>query len=97
MNTADYNKGLYLWGDVGRGKTHLIDCFYKMLPGNKKLLFHFYRFMQLVHEELHALNGVSEPLQLVAKNISDKANVLCLDEMHVNDITDAMLLGRLFE
>ncbi len=95
--SRDCKKGLYLWGGVGRGKTHLIDCFYKMLPGQKKLRLHFHRFMQLVHEELHTLSGTSEPLNTVAKNIAKKANILCLDEMHVNDITDAMLLGRLFK
>lgn len=93
----DCKKGLYLWGGVGRGKTHLIDCFYKILPGKKKLRLHFHRFMRLVHEELHTLSGISEPLHRVAENIAKKANILCLDEMHVNDIADAMLLGRLFE
>lgn len=97
LNSRECKKGLYLWGGVGRGKTHLIDCFYKMLPGRKKLRLHFHRFMQLVHEELHTFSGISEPLNTVAKNIAKKADILCLDEMHVNDITDAMLLGRLFE
>jgi len=97
LKPEECKKGLYLWGGVGRGKTHLIDCFYKYLPGKKKLRLHFHRFMQLVHEELYTLSGVSEPLQRVADNIAEKASILCLDEMHVNDITDAMLLGRLFE
>ncbi len=90
-------KGLYLWGGVGRGKTHLVDYFYKLLPDKQKLRLHFHRFMQLVHEELQTLDGVSDPLQKVSKNIADKARILCLDEMHVNDITDAMLLGKLFQ
>ena len=90
-------KGLYLWGAVGRGKTHLVDYFYKLLPGKKKLRLHFHRFMQLVHEELKKFDGIPDPLQKVSNNIADKASLLCLDEMHVTDITDAMLLGRIFK
>ncbi|MCK5812897.1 MAG: AFG1 family ATPase [Cocleimonas sp.] len=90
-------KGLYLWGGVGRGKTHLVDYFYKQLPIEKKLRLHFHRFMQLVHEELNQLPSTPDPLEVVAKKISKKTHLLVLDEMHVNDITDAMLLGRLFK
>lgn len=89
--------GLYLWGGVGRGKTHLVDFFYKLVPVDKKLRLHFYRFMQLVHDELNQLDSVSDPLKQVARNMAEKTSLLCLDEMHVNDITDAMLLGRLFK
>ena len=89
--------GLYLWGGVGRGKTHLVDCFFNQLPIKKKLRLHFHRFMQLVHEELKLLDGVEDPLKQVAKNLSNRAKLLCLDEIHVIDITDAMLLGRLFQ
>ena len=92
-----HKKGLYLWGGIGRGKTHLVDLFYKLLPDKKKLRLHFHRFMQLVHEELHVFNGVPDPLQMVAGNIAKKTSILCLDEMQVKDITDAMLLGKLFE
>jgi len=90
-------KGLYLWGGVGRGKTHLVDYFYKLLPTEKKLRLHFHRFMELVHEELNELDGIPDPLEVVAKSFAGKTQLLCLDEMHVNDITDAMLLGKLFE
>lgn len=89
--------GLYLWGGVGRGKTYLVDCFFNLLPITKKLRLHFHRFMQLVHEELQLLDGVEDPLKQVAKNLSSRAKLLCLDEIHVIDITDAMLLGRLFQ
>lgn len=89
--------GLYLYGGVGRGKTFLVDLFYEHLPIKKKLRLHFHRFMQIVHEELAKLDGVEDPLAIVAKSFSDKAHVLCFDEFHVIDITDAMLLGRLLE
>lgn len=94
---ASTPKGLYIWGDVGRGKTHLVNYFYHLLPIENKLRLHFHRFMQLVHEELEKLHYVSDPLQHVAQHFAAKAQVLCLDEMLVNDITDAMLLGRLFK
>lgn len=90
-------QGLYVWGGVGRGKTYLVDFFYKQLPIKKKLRLHFHRFMQLIHEELNQLLSTSDPLKIVAKKISKRAALLVLDEMHVNDITDAMLLGRLFK
>lgn len=89
-------KGLYIWGGVGRGKTHLVNYFYQLLPIENKLRLHFHRFMELVHEDLNTLKGTSNPLEVVAKNIANKARLLCLDEMHVNDITDAMLLSKLF-
>ncbi len=90
-------KGLYVWGGVGRGKTHLVDLFYKMVPIKRKIRLHFHRFMHLVHEELNQLEGVVDPLKIVAKHFSEKSRLLVLDEMHVTDITDAMLLGKLFE
>ena len=90
-------KGLYLHGGVGRGKTHLVDFFFERLPIERKMRLHFHRFMQIVHEELAKLDGVSDPLEQVAKIFTDKAQVLCFDEFHVIDITDAMLLGRLLE
>ena len=90
-------KGLYVWGGVGRGKTHLVDLFYKMVPIKRKMRLHFHRFMHLVHEELGQLDSVVDPLKTIAKNFSKKARLLVLDEMHVTDITDAMLLCKLFE
>jgi len=90
-------KGLYIYGGVGRGKTHLVDFFFDRLPIKKKMRLHFHRFMQIVHDELAKLDGVEDPLKQVAKIFSQKATVLCFDEFHVIDITDAMLLGRLLE
>ncbi len=88
-------RGLYLWGGVGRGKTHLVNEFYKSLSLENKLRVHFHRFMQNLHGELKKLPATPDPVSLVAKKLSKKAVVLCLDEFHVTDITDAMLLGRL--
>lgn len=89
-------KGLYLWGGVGIGKTFMMDCFYKCLPFPEKMRMHFHQFMKLVHEELKKYQGEKDPLQLIAKDLSKKAILLCFDELFVSDITDAMLLGQLF-
>lgn len=90
-------KGVYLWGGVGIGKTFLMDCFYHSLPFKNKMRMHFHQFMQLVHNELTKYQGEKDPLQIIAKDIAKKAIVLCFDELFVSDITDAMLLGRLFK
>ena len=87
--------GLYLWGSVGRGKTMLVDFFYECLPPASRRRLHFYSFMRAVHTELSTLVGVEDPLQTVARRWASGLRVLCLDEFHVTDITDAMLLGRL--
>ncbi|MDX1608540.1 MAG: cell division protein ZapE [Halofilum sp. (in: g-proteobacteria)] len=84
--------GLYAWGGVGTGKTHLFDLFHDSLPFHDKLRLHFHRFMFLVHEQLRELGEIENPLERVADHFAGRARVLCLDEMHVNDITDAMLM-----
>ncbi len=89
-------KGLYLWGEVGRGKTLLMDLFYNSLPGKQKLRLHFHRFMARIHREMHHCVGKSNPLQHIAKNLAGKCRVLCFDEFFVTDIGDAMLLEQLF-
>jgi len=89
--------GLYLWGGVGRGKTYLMDCFYDSLPFAAKRRTHFHRFMSKLHAELKQLAHQSDPLKLIAKQLANEVRVLCFDEFFVSDITDAMLLGTLFE
>ncbi|WP_434952995.1 cell division protein ZapE [Shewanella sp. HL-SH4] len=90
-------KGLYLWGGVGRGKTYLMDTFYDALPGDKKLRAHFHRFMHQLHHDLGELKGVQDPLLTIAKKMANQYQVICFDEFFVSDITDAMLLGTLFQ
>lgn len=90
-------QGLYLWGGVGRGKTMIMDRFYSQLEIKKKQRFHFHRFMQLVHRQRAELKQVTDPIAKVADEFADQADLLCLDEMHINDITDAMIMGRLLE
>ncbi|WKE65097.1 cell division protein ZapE [Gallaecimonas kandeliae] len=90
-------KGLYLWGDVGRGKTMLMDLFHAALPEGQKRRMHFHRFMAWVHEELRSESGHAEPLRLIARRLAKGCKVLCFDEFFVSDIGDAMILARLFE
>jgi cell division protein ZapE len=89
--------GLYLWGDVGRGKTWLMDLFYDSLGDLPRVRLHFHHFMRDVHAELARLKRQREPLRMVAGELAARAQVLCLDELYVSDIADAMILGRLFE
>lgn len=89
--------GLYMWGGVGRGKTYLMDAFYECLTVPLKMRMHFHSFMRLIHGNLKQIKDAADPLQIVANDITREARVLCFDEFHVADITDAMLLGRLLE
>ncbi|MCG5511210.1 cell division protein ZapE [Ectothiorhodospira lacustris] len=91
---AEPVRGLYLWGDVGRGKTFLVDRFFEALPLEDKLRLHFHRFMQRVHAELKTLKDQPDPIRIVSHRLAT-ARVLCLDEFFVSDITDAVLLHRL--
>ncbi|HRY17322.1 MAG TPA: cell division protein ZapE, partial [Candidatus Competibacteraceae bacterium] len=90
-------RGLYLWGGVGRGKTYLVDTFVDALPLERKQRIHFHSFMRAVHAELKQLKQQQEPLRLVARRFAEKAQVICLDEFFVSDITDAMLLYGLLK
>ncbi|MEN3355523.1 MAG: cell division protein ZapE [Betaproteobacteria bacterium] len=90
-------RGLYLWGGVGRGKSFLMDSFYNFAPVQRKQRIHFHRFMQDVHRGLHQRQGQADPLALIARDWAKDARLLCLDEFHITDITDAMMMRRLLE
>ena len=88
--------GVYLWGPVGRGKTWLMDQFYQTLrvPARRQ---HFHHFMGWVHQRSFQLTGTADPLKALARELSEEVRVLCFDELFVNDIGDAIILGRLFQ
>nr|XP_043628406.1 AFG1-like ATPase [Erigeron canadensis]XP_043628407.1 AFG1-like ATPase [Erigeron canadensis] len=91
-------KGLYLYGGVGTGKTMLMDLFFDQLPCNwRRKRIHFHDFMLNVHSRLQKHKGVSDPLEVVAGEISHESILLCLDEFMVNDVADALILNRLFK
>jgi cell division protein ZapE len=97
LHTPKLVQGIYLWGGVGIGKTFIMDCFYHTLPFTQKMRMHFHQFMQLIHNKLTAHQGEADPLQVIAKELAAQTLVICFDELFVSDITDAMLLGRLFK
>jgi cell division protein ZapE len=90
-------KGLYIWGEVGRGKTFLMDLFFDTLPIEDKQRIHFHRMMRDVHERLKALGDIEDPLDRIGADIARDTRLLCFDEFFVSDIGDAMILGRLLD
>lgn len=90
-------RGAYIWGGVGRGKTFLMDLFVNAMPEAMVVRLHFHRFMNQVHARLTALQGTENPLEVIADEFARHARVLCFDECFVTDITDAMVLGTLFD
>lgn len=95
INRPPIPRGVYMYGGVGRGKSFLMDCFYNAVPLKRKTRLHFHEFMREVHRELAAMHGTVNPLDLLAKRMAEKYRLICFDEFHVSDVTDAMILHRL--
>ena len=90
-------RGVYMHGGVGRGKSFLMDCFFQSVPLQRKTRLHFHEFMREVHRELSELHGTVNPLHELGKRIAQRYRLICFDEFHVADVTDAMILHRLLE
>ncbi len=87
--------GVYLYGGVGRGKSFLMDCFFGAVPLRRKTRLHFHEFMREVHRELRTLQGTADPLQALGEKIARRYRLICFDEFHIADMTDALILHRL--
>ena len=90
-------RGVYMVGGVGRGKSFLMDCFFQSVPLKRKTRLHFHEFMREVHRELHELRGTVNPLDELGKRIARRFRLICFDEFHIADVTDAMILHRVLE
>jgi len=97
INRPDVPRGVYMFGGVGRGKSFLMDCFYNAVPLKRKTRLHFHEFMREVHRELRELQGTVNPLDELGKRMARRFRLICFDEFHVADITDAMILHRLLQ
>jgi cell division protein ZapE len=88
-------RGVYMYGGVGRGKSFLMDAFFQAVPLQRKTRLHFHEFMREVHRELQDLKGLQNPLDELGRRIARRYRLICFDEFHVADVTDAMILHRL--
>jgi cell division protein ZapE len=97
INRPEIPRGVYMHGGVGRGKSFLMDCFYSAVPLARKTRLHFHEFMREVHRELSDLQGTADPLDELGARMAKRYRLICFDEFHVADITDAMILHRLLQ
>ena len=95
IHHPDTPRGVYMYGGVGRGKSFLMDCFYNAVPIKRKTRLHFHEFMREVHRELRDLQGTVNPLDELGKRMAMRYKLICFDEFHVAEITDALILHRL--
>jgi len=95
INRPAIPRGVYMHGGVGRGKSFLMDCFYNAVPLKRKTRLHFHEFMREVHRELRELQGTVNPLDELGRRMALRYKLICFDEFHVAEITDAMILHRL--
>jgi cell division protein ZapE len=95
INRPAIPRGVYMHGGVGRGKSFLMDCFYNAVPLKRKTRLHFHEFMREVHRELRDLQGTVNPLDELGRRMALRYRLICFDEFHVAEITDAMILHRL--
>jgi len=95
INRPALPRGVYLHGGAGRGKSFLLDCFFTAVPVKRKVRLHFHEFMREVHRELALLQGTVNPLDRLGERMARRYKLICFDEFHVADITDALILHRL--
>ncbi len=97
---AKIKKGIYLYGAVGRGKSTILNIFFDHLTQKRKCKFHFHDFLEMIHAQMKQIrDGKSaiDPLKIIAEKIAAENDILCLDELHLTDIGNAMIMGRLFK
>ena len=97
ISRPEIPRGVHMYGGVGRGKSFLMDCFFNAVPIRRKTRLHFHEFMREVHLQLRELQGTVNPLDELGKRIAKRFKLICFDEFHVADITDAMILHRLLD
>jgi len=90
-------RGMYIWGGVGRGKSLMMDAFFKVSRHRRKRRVHFHEFLREIHARMRALSGQEDPLDAISTEIARELRLLAFDEFHVSDIADAMILARLLE